>query len=489
MLAVVVVSCGGGFGKTATGRRLVVTLTAGDRGAPEQPLPLSFSKPHLVTVRIEARRADDTLDTGFDGMVRLSAKPGSVLPVETPAGRTLRNARLVGGVADGVQVALVAAYGETRIWAEDEGNVPTDPLRPTPPACSNGVDDDGDGDADFPLDVGCASPVDDTEVGGSFIGGVSEPLFFVRPRIADVRGDESRGAQTPFSAEQVDVDTGYRATTNQFAFDVVVTRIASDGFYATDLDPNDKRPYRSVYAFTFNSPQRMRVCDRIKTLTGTATEFFGMTQLASPTFTVEFWNPNRRPCLVPEPRLFTLDDVSNTGVLFENAAGLVRVADSDDVALTAAALLGPNSPERQGDQFTFTRDATNCDVNRNGRIDFGAGSAEQLCADQCAANIDCSEWTAFRDQRNFMLALRQKGGPRTAKIQADASAAPAFDPLAARGQSIGAFTGTLKYFSGGSQFTIEVRCDKDVVPAGQAPFPSDDACVNARTDVDNEAIQ
>jgi hypothetical protein len=36
-------------------------------------------------------------------------------------------------------------------------------LEPTPPACSNGIDDDGDGFVDYPADVGCASPTSTTE--------------------------------------------------------------------------------------------------------------------------------------------------------------------------------------------------------------------------------------------------------------------------------------------------------------------------------------
>ena len=44
------------------------------------------------------------------------------------------------------------------------------------------------------------------------------------------------------------------------------------------------------------------------------------------------------------------------------------------------------------------------------------------------------------------------------------------------------FTGTLHYFSGGSQFTIEARCKDDViVPLQEKPFASDRAC---NTDVD-----
>mgnify|MGYP007112043539 CR=1 FL=1 len=60
-----------------------------------------------------------------------------------------------------------------------------------------------------------------------------------------------------------------------------------------------------------------------------------------------------------------------------------------------------------------------------------------------------------------------------------------------RGKPIRAFTGTLRYFSGGSQFTLEVRCEDDiVVDLGGTPKPSNEACVRPRTEVDlNENSQ
>jgi hypothetical protein len=75
------------------------------------------------------------------------------------------------------------------------------------------------------------------------------------------------------------------------------------------------------------------------------------------------------------------------------------------------------------------------------------------------------------------------GGKATTRaILADASTSAQFDPVLARGKTIRAFTGTLRYFSGGTQFTIEARCIDDIIadPNG-LPVPSDTACVKART--------
>ena len=71
----------------------------------------------------------------------------------------------------------LAAYGNTRIWAEDLGYVPADPAGSPPPQCSNGKDDNGNGLIDFPADPGCAFANDDTEDGGTYAAGVSQAIL------------------------------------------------------------------------------------------------------------------------------------------------------------------------------------------------------------------------------------------------------------------------------------------------------------------------
>ena len=63
-------------------------------------------------------------------------------------------------------------------------------------------------------------------------------------------------------------DTGWRPNETKFAFDTVITRVSSDGFYATDV--GEKRGFNSIFAFNFSAPPRMRVCDRMKSYGGTA---------------------------------------------------------------------------------------------------------------------------------------------------------------------------------------------------------------------------
>jgi hypothetical protein len=57
-------------------------------------------------------------------------------------------------------------------------------------------------------------------------------------------------------------------------------------------------------------------------------------------------------------------------------------------------------------------------------------------------------------------------------IIANASTSATFDPVQNKGKPLTAFTGTFRYFSGGTQFTIEARCDDDIVLPGGQPLPS-----------------
>ena len=73
---------------------------------------------------------------------------------------------------------------------------------------------------------------------------------------------------------------------------------------------------------------------------------------------------------------------------------------------------------------------------------------------------------------------------RPVAIQGDGSTDPTFNPVLDKGQSLGSFSGALYYFSGGAQYTIQARCQDDIVPLGQPPIPSNTACVHARTILD-----
>jgi hypothetical protein len=483
----------------ATGRFLVETSGAG--GSRAMPLPLSFDASMPVTVKVTALLADGSLDTSFNGFVRLSVKPGTVSSV-TGDGIDGRNVKLTAGVSAPVAVRFAGAYGPAHLWAEDVGYVPVDPTRTPPPQCSDGLDNDGDGLIDFPADPGCAFANDDTEEGGTYVAAASPAIYFALPRIADVRGVVNGGAATSFPHDQVQIDCGYRPDTATFAFDTVVTRISSDGFYATDL--GDTRGFTSVFAFNFSTPPQMRVCDRLRGYAGTAADFFGFTEIGYPTWDLEEWDPTVRKCLVPPPYPFKPDDLpvppQTTTFLLDKVASLVRVASDGTAQVHVSKHFGPGYPAAP--DFVPTDDASDCDYNKDGKVDFGH-DPEKTCANNCDADPDCTEFSNFLQHNAFRLVIAASGaGGSTGAILADGSTSAQFDPLALKGKPVRAFTGTMRYFNGGNQFTIEARCEDDiVVDMSAAPIPSDEdydktntpldqrryACVHARTILDNSS--
>jgi hypothetical protein len=339
---------------------------------------------------------------------------------------------------------------------------------------------------------------------------VSQTLYFAYPRIRDVRGVSQGGSATSFPHEQVQIDTGYREDENTFDFSVVVTRIAADGFYVTDLNSKDfDQGFHSLFAYNFSAPARLGVCDRLTALSGTASDFFGFTELGFPTWGVEPWDqdawdnkrPGARPCMVPEPFVFSVKRASDTNTKLQQIAALVRAWTGDAPApeetvepkthahsLSVASHFGSGFPKAP--KYEPTNDASNCDLNGDGSIDFST-DPEKSCADACAKDVQCSEWSAYASRGDFRLVLHDNdtrvptGTARDAQMQANATTVSAFSAADMRGKPIKSFTGTLRYFSGGSQFTIEARCPDDVVVDLAKPaLPSDQACL-ARTTTEN----
>jgi hypothetical protein len=480
------ISCNGSFPQTGAGKRIILTLKSGDPGSPTNRAPIQFHTGPTFTFDVQMMLQDGNPDDAFDGWVRLSAEPGSILPVQ-------RNVHLVGGVARGVPVTVIAAFGDARIWAEDVGYVPTPAGRAAPPACANGIDDNGNGTIDFPADPGCFAPDDDDEGAGTLATGTGSLLYFSKPRVGDVRGvGENAGMATPFPHEQVTVDTGYHAETNSYDFSVVVTRIAADGFYITDVEDQNNRGYASVFAYTFSPPTRLAVCDRLRAFAGTASDFFGFTEIGFPTWAVEFYDPVKpaRPCLVPEPRVLGIPDLSNLPVLFKYESALVRLQTGGTITVHLGRHFGPgNVPLNAMMAYAPDDDHSNCDLNGSGKVDFGLPD-ESACSKACSADPECSEFSNFKGQSQFTLVVTDTATMAVGTIEGNASSSPDFNPVNARGQMLGAFTGTLRYFSGGSQFTIEARCGDDVIAdMTKQPISSDKACVpKTRPEIDNNEM-
>ena len=443
-----------------------VTVTAVD-GNPlpskEAPLPPNLGTiTELWTFAAEALDSDGDLDTEFNGYARVSIEPGSILEVagETSVGR---NIKFDNGVASGVAHAT-AMFGPTRLWVEDVGYTPA-PEGVTP-TCANGDDDDDDVVIDYPSDPGCAFADDMSEEPGTLTTGVSNAVYYHRPSIADVQG---RGSTTPYPAVAVDIKAG---DPNY----IVVTRVASAGFFVTDLgDAADG--YNHLFAFNFNTPEGMRVCDRLTLLTGTAAEFFGFTEITFPSYEVDEL-VDTADCPLEEPPVLDGTDVSDPQVLERLESGVVRVE-----GFRISENLGPGLAVNN----VFAPDATNCDLNGDGAVDFLTDD-EGSCANVCASDPQCTEWTGFISRGNYKV---QKDG---VQIQLNTGTALGFSPQANLGQELRSVTGTLRNFSGGSlNWTIETRCIDDLLcdipDAGCAEeeLPINEACVTLRTEFDNDA--
>ncbi|HEY1695911.1 MAG TPA: hypothetical protein VGG39_27275 [Polyangiaceae bacterium] len=474
------------------GKRLVVELTNGNLGTPDQPLPISVVQPTTFTVNITAELPDGSTDTSFNGYVNVIAQPGSVSNLD------ITNIQLQNGVYQSLQVPVVAAFGETHIWADDLGYTPAPPNRNPPPECANGIDDNHNGLIDYPADPGCYSPTDDTEDLGTYASGSSDTIYFQLPRIQLVRGydpaDNGNGNKTLFPNTQVSIDTGWRGGST-YDFSTIVIGLTSAGFYVQDLqsDENPAPGYGGVYAYNFETPAFMRVCDRVQVLSGTSSDFYGFTELNYPTWQLEYWDPTQRPCLVPEPTVLGVADLNNDNTLWQNEATLVRVESAGTVTVTIASHFGPEDVPIVNGNYVPSDDASNCDYDHDGKINYADAAStpsEANCAAVCTGNgltnpptdYDCSEYSQYASENDFFFVVTDSSNNSKARIQGDASAADLFDPVSARGSVIGAFTGLVSYFSGGTQFTIQARCQDDVVPdRNTAPATSNVACVHPRT--------
>ncbi len=471
--------------------RIVVTFASSNTaplGSTTAPLPINFSPSASYKLHLEMHRADDTIDDSFNSYVRITTKPGTVFTVN--GGQDGRNVLLTNGVADDVDVTIVAAFGETRIWAQDVGYKPGSIAPGSQPECSNGIDDNGNNLVDYPADPGCFASNDDDEGPGTGATGVSPIIYYALPRIADVRGaSTTSGTGTPFPFEQVDIDTGYDLASNSFKWDTVVTGLASDGFFVTDLqdqqsptDPQKGLGYGSVFAFTFSAPQKLGVCNRLRLLEGTSADFFGYTELNFPTWAVEYWDPNVRPCLVPEPTVLSPVDWGNSAIMFNHESGLVRLLTAGTVSLHVGGHMGPGKPDASSG-YVPVQDAngvwkTNCDLNGDGKVEF-TDPNEGACANACQADNECTEFSSYLSQSGFTIVVTDSSNKALAKAQGNAAAATSFDPVVWAGKPLVAFTGMLRYFSGGSQFTIQARCDDDVVfDSSKQPLDASHACVN-----------
>mgnify|MGYP000968219554 CR=1 FL=1 len=435
------------------------------------PDPMNSAKGLKLAVDIEVLAADGSGRLAGDRWLRLSARPGrvSVTPGE---GIINTDILLVDGHREGVELSLTGAFGESRIWVEDNGYLPRTQIG-TVSACSNGVDDDGDGLFDM-ADPGCIDANDDSETPGSGAAGVSTPIWIRNPRLAEVQGYSTA---TPYDGETVTVDQGA----------LVITRVTSDGMFVTDVSDTSGLGYNHLFVFNFNTPTSvpvceadegeslscageqpvvLRPCDRLVKVSGILSEFYKFTEMNFPSWELHLWDPSKDgACAIPEPYAVTADVLKGKGPIAMEGleAALVRV--------TNVKVADP------------AKDFVDCDLNDDGAVDFrdydtNECSAECQCREKCDANPLCLELTQYAEYGQWPVNV---GGVKLWVSTRDS--VPSFQPFdASVPRTMPAITGTLRNLSflKPTPWILEPRCMDDLTTGG-TPMPPTEACVRPRT--------
>ncbi len=387
------------------------------RGTPDEPLPFPSAIAASAHLKIVARDAYGQVDRSYQGTARVSVVPGQILgPGHDRLKFTLGEAT--------VDLQWRFAFDEAHIWIEDAGE---DPLTD----CDNDRDDDGDGQADLrDPDCGRGAP-DRARTGnakdatrGTQATGISDALYFARPRIRDVQFSPRCTTDTPLGGKSVRIDTGT----------LIVTGTTQSGMYVTDAS-GPAGGYNSLYLFTFSNPGDVRRGDRLCQIQGNAAEFIANTQLNFPDFVnadfdrngfindrdvvpCDLVDPERiGPDAVPDPVLLTAADLMGTGGEvppdFYRPCGLtgedLPLTDGTDCNAARAAI--PSALRRESvidcarDNFAMEpyehalvafRDVVistrfeRCDLNGDGSIDRSRGNPEGDCEDDCSDDPLCS---------------------------------------------------------------------------------------------------
>lgn len=207
----------------------VTVSTEATLGSEKEPMDFS---PEAQTATFTVQTLDkDGQSYPLNGDLTVRVRPGR-LSMDPKI--TIEN-----GVWTG-DVTWEAAFGPARFWFGDEGDKDIDSGRP----------------------AGWAT-------------GVSPIFHFVIPTIAQMQEiDDPETNQ--LAGEFAELEIAERQ--------VVVTEIATDGFWATDLlDGADS--YGSIYVYTFGKPEGVVAGTRLLGLDGSVQEYLGTTQLSFPNYT------------------------------------------------------------------------------------------------------------------------------------------------------------------------------------------------------------
>jgi hypothetical protein len=201
-------------------------------GEIDAPLPYSTA-PRSYTIDIQAVDFHGEPADWFEGEVYLDVAPRGRLAKGAPRTVTLKR-----GKASGVAVAVERVHGESNLWVEDRGS-------------------------------------DDKP--GSYATGLSPTLHVEHPTLREI--SETEIVETSaLSGDFVRVNATNRR--------LVVTGVAVDGFYLTDLD-EPTAAFNAIFAHTHSRPEGVQQGDQIVDIIGTVVEFYGFTELGFPTYKVK----------------------------------------------------------------------------------------------------------------------------------------------------------------------------------------------------------
>ncbi len=200
-------------------------------GTVDAPLPYS-TLPQTFTLDVQAVDLEGQPADWFEGEVNLDIAPRGRLAQGQP-----RTVTLSKGKAEGIVVNVQRVHGDSNIWVEDRGT---------------------------------------EEKPGSYATGLSPTIHVAHPTLHDV-SETTNIEGSALDGDFVQINTAGRR--------LVVTGLAVDGFYLSDIDePTDS--FNAIFAHTHSRPRGVVQGDLITEIIGTVEEFYGFTELGFPTYKV-----------------------------------------------------------------------------------------------------------------------------------------------------------------------------------------------------------
>jgi len=140
----------------------------------------------------------------------------------------------------------------------------------------------------------------------SYSVGASDIIYLPEPSMSTIQTPVGTGDASPWSSHFLHIELGK----------LIVTHVGLTGFYLTDADAD---AYNSIYVYTHGIPETDRG-DRLKFISGTISEFYGLTEMSFPDYEVECHYDQ-----LPEPVLLTSSMLSDNDEMEKYEGSLVTV--------------------------------------------------------------------------------------------------------------------------------------------------------------------